>query len=144
MAERTFVMIKPEHVPLAEEILAELSSYGTLMGKAVIEAVPRSMIEEHYAIHRGRPFYHYLVDSFVGRPVVVAVYEGEGIVQKIMERCGPTDPAKAAKDTIRGKYSADSLERAIAEQRPVRNVIHRSDSPAEAEREILVWRAYLH
>ncbi len=142
MMERTFVMIKPEQVSRAEKILAELSGYGTLTAKAVIPAVPRAVVEEHYAVHRERPFYQYLVDSFVDRPVVIAVYEGEGVVQKIMEGCGPTDPAKAPKDTIRGRYSNDSLEQAMAEQRPVQNVIHRSDSPAEAEREIEVWKEY--
>lgn len=142
MTERTFVMIKPEHVSRAEEILTELSSYGRLAARAVIDAVPRQIVEEHYAVHRERPFYRYLVDSFVDRPVVIAIYEGNGVVQKVMERCGPTDPTKAPKDTIRGRYSSDSLEQAIAEQRPVRNVIHRSDSPAEAEREIGVWKEY--
>lgn len=144
MAERTFIMIKPEHVSSTEEILADLSGYGTLTAKAVITAVPRAVVEEHYTVHRERPFYQYLVDSFVDRPVVIAIYEGMGVVQKVMECCGSTDPAKASKETIRGKYSDDSLEKAIAEHRPVRNVIHRSDSPAEAEREIEVWKTYFH
>lgn len=142
MPERTFVMIKPEHVNLADYILEELRQCGTLVQQTMIERVPREIIERHYAIHRERPFYLYLVESFVDKPVVLAIYEGEGIVQKVMKQCGPTDPAKAPQDTIRGKYSTDSLEKAIAEQRPCQNVIHRSDSPSEAEREMAVWESY--
>ena len=75
--------------------------------------------------------------------MVIAVYRAERVIQRIIDACGPTDPAQAPFDTIRGKYSTDSLNRAIAEGRPVRNVIHRSDSIAEAELEIEVWKAYL-
>lgn len=56
---------------------------------------------------------------------------------------GSTDPSKAHPNTLRARYSRDSLESAIAEQRPLSNVIHRSDSQAEAEREIAVWTEYL-
>lgn len=147
MAERTFILIKPDHVALADKILSEmdgkLEDIAERKATAHIPAVPRAVIEEHYAVHHGKPFYQYLVDSFVGNSVVASVYAGVGVVQRVIDLCGPTDPAQAAANTIRGRYSADSLEKAIAEHRPVCNVIHRSDSAAEAEREIAVWNDYL-
>ena len=143
MSERTFIIIKPDHVKLADTILAELDSLAAREHTARVEVVPRDIIEAHYTVHRERPFYQYLVDSFVGKSVVLGVYAGLDVVRKVMDACGPTDPAKAPSNTIRGKYSTDSLERAIAEGRPVRNVIHRSDSVVEAEREIDVWKSYL-
>ncbi len=143
MSERTFIIIKPDHVELADAILTELDHLAARKHTARVDVVPRDVIESHYAPHREKSFYQYLVDSFVGKPVVIAVYQGEQAIQRVMDACGHTDPARASSDTIRGKYSIDSLEQAITEQRPVRNVIHRSDSMAEAEREIEVWKVYL-
>ncbi|KYK25616.1 hypothetical protein AYK26_05755 [Euryarchaeota archaeon SM23-78] len=143
MKEQTLVFIKPDHVKLADKILEELDELGTRLQTVKVDCVPKQVIENHYAIHKGKSFYDYLVGSFVGRPIVLAVYEGEGIVEKIIAVSGATDPAKAEKGTIRTKYSNDSLEIAMAEKRPVKNVIHRADSPESALYEMKVWEAYL-
>jgi nucleoside-diphosphate kinase len=143
MAERTFIMIKPDHVELADIILAELDALARRVMTVRVESVPLEIVEEHYAVHRGRPFFGYMTASFAEKPVVLAVYEGDDVINTLRAAIGPTDPAKAPPDTIRGKYGRDSLESAIAEGRPCSNVIHRSDSPGEAEREISVWRQYL-
>jgi len=144
MTERTFVMIKPEHIHLTDKIIADLNWQGHLEKFHYVSKVPPEVIGQHYAPHQGKPFYAHLVQAFVDKPVVIMVYQGDGIVKKIMDLAGPTDPLKAPKDTICGKYSHDSLAAAVAEHRTVHNVIHRSDSAAEAEREIKVWKAYLN
>lgn len=74
---------------------------------------------------------------------MIAVYSGEDVVRRFIELIGPTDPAKAPKCTIRGKHCTDSLDRALAEGRPLQNGVHRSDSEQEASREIRVWYFYL-
>jgi len=144
MLEKTFILIKPKYVGLANEILEQLDIYGKRIITAKIDAVPKNIIEDHYSPHKGKSFFKYMTESFAGKSVVIAIYEGKGIIQKISDFIGPTDPSKASKNTIRGKYSNDSLETAIAKQRPVENVIHRSDSIAEAKREISVWKQYLN
>jgi nucleoside-diphosphate kinase len=141
--ERTLIIIKPEHVHLADEILNELDRYGERVKTVHLEAVPLEIIERHYAIHKGQVFYPWLITQFAGKPVVLAVYEGVDIIRKMSGAIGPTDPAKAPKDTIRGRYGDDSMERSMAEKRATRNVIHRSATPEEAEKEIAVWRRYL-
>lgn len=144
MKERTFVLIKPDHVALANEIFSELDRYGNRIKTVNIESAPKEIVEDHYSPHKERSQFDSIVDYLVNEPIVIAIYEGEGIINKLMEIIGPTDPSNASKNTIRGKYSDDSLEKAIAENRHVKNVIHRSDSPQEAEREIKVWSKYLN
>lgn len=85
-----------------------------------------------------------IVNYFTGKPVIIAIYEGEGIVQEIRRRVGNTDPSKADPASIRARYSDDSFEKAAAEGRIVRNVLHASDSPEEAWREISAWRKYFN
>ena len=143
MVERALVLIKPDHVEFADEILRELDNHGSRAATSRVFSVPGNVIRAHYSPHNGKPFFGYMTGSFIGKPVVLAVYKGEGIIQKLIDVIGPTDPSKASEDTIRGKYSKDSLEKAIAEGRPVRNVVHRSDSVEEAERELRVWMDYL-
>jgi nucleoside-diphosphate kinase len=143
MDETTFVLVKPDCVELVEDILLELDNWGLRLETAKVEKVPREVIENHYTIHRGKPFFRDMVKGFTDKPVVLAVYEGEEVISRFMEIIGPTDPSNAPKWTIRGRYSTDSLEEAISEGRMVRNVIHRSDSPSEVVRELEVWAQYL-
>jgi len=142
--ERTFIMIKPDHVGLANKILEELDGLGERATSVKVEGVPREVIQEHYAGHKGKPYFGYMTESFVGRDVVIAIYSGDGVIQKMIDAIGATDPVKAAVGTIRREYGHDSLEKAIIEGRPVRNVVHRSDSVKEAEREIEVWKDYFN
>jgi len=141
--ERTLIIIKPDHVHLADKILSELDRYGGRIKTVHVDVVPLEIIERHYAMHKGKVFYPWLIKQFVGKPVVLAVYEGVDVVRKMSDAIGPTDPAKAPKDTIRSKYSDDTQERSMAEKRALKNVIHRSATPEEAEMEIAVWQKYL-
>jgi len=150
MIEQSLVFIKPDHFHIAHSILSELDECLGLNGgdsrrvTAIVDNVHLEDIQEHHSCHRGKSFFCYMNESYVGRQIVLAVYEGENIVQRLLDATGPTDPSKAPRDTIRGKYSGDSMERAIQEGRPVRNVIHRSESLEEALREIKVWRKFFN
>lgn len=147
MAERTFVMIKPTSIEHSGEIFDRLNM---ILGPKVerthyaeIEEVPLSVIQEHYVEHKERDFYGYMTEWYEGQKVAIAVFEGEDIVQRMRDICGPTDPAEAPRNTLRGYYGTDSLKEAYAERRPVENVIHASDSAGSAEYEIGVWENYL-
>lgn len=143
MKQRTFVMIKPDHFLLAYDIFRELDQHGNRINVAHVNKVPQKLIEDHYIPHKGKSFYKYMTRSFVNRSIWIAIYEGNNIIQKLIDIIGPTDPSKAPQNTIRGRFSEDTLQTAIDEQRPVKNVIHRSDSVEEAKREIQVWQEYL-
>jgi nucleoside-diphosphate kinase len=136
-------MIKPDHVNLAEQILGILDQYGRRTMQGRVDSVTKELIEYHYTDHRGRPYFPWMAEHFVGRPAVPAVYEGQDVIKKVMDAIGPTDPAKAPKDTIRGKFSDDSPEVSIAQHRHPRNVIHRADCVVAAEREIALWLQYM-
>jgi len=146
MNERTLVMIKPDSVADAEPILEELDRLGNRVSTSKVENLERTLMERHYSCYVGEPHFSPVVDYFTGKTVVVAVYEGDGIIQKIRDIIGATDPAKAQPSSIRARYSDDSAEKARLEGRPylIRNVIHASDSPDEAMREIDVWRSILN
>lgn len=143
MLEKTLVMIKPDHYEFAEEIILQLDFNAIRDKIARIPSIPKEVIQSHYLPHKGKPFYEYMTEYFVGKPTIVAIYSGDDIIRKIRDRIGDKDPLKAGKDTIRGMYSNDSLELATVERRPVKNVIHASDSLEEALREIKVWERFL-
>ena len=142
MGEKTFILIKPDHIHVAEEILNHLDKHGSRILSGKVDSVSKEVIEEHYAVHKEKHFFNHMTRSFIGKPVVLAVYEGENIIQKFIEIIGPTEPCKAPAHTLRGKYSDDSIEKAEAEKRTVMNVVHRSDSQEEADREIKVWKEH--
>ena len=148
MTERTFIMIKPDRENIAITILNTLNGllqdYGDLTRIIRVNSIPKEVIKNHYILHKDKDFYQRMIDYFTDKSVVLAVYEGkEGLINKCKEVVGNTDPAKATEGTIRYIFSRDSLEKAIAEERPVENVIHCSDSVKEAKREIDVWKEYL-
>lgn len=142
MTQQTLIFIKPDAVDRAEEIFSLLDQHGTRVQTVALDSTPREDMEAHYAPHREKFFFDYVVGEFVGQPLVLALYEGEDVIEKMKTAIGPTDPAKAPDDTIRGKFSDDSLDTAVSEKRGVRNAIHRSDSPEEFAREWGVWKKY--
>ncbi|ACX53136.1 Nucleoside-diphosphate kinase [Ammonifex degensii KC4] len=126
--ERTFVMVKPDGVQrgLVGEIISRLEKRGyKLIGLKMLRLTPE-MAEKHYAEHRGKPFFPGLISYITSGPVVAMVWEGKNVVAAVREMMGATDPQKALPGTIRGTYGIDIG----------RNVVHGSDSPATAEREI--------
>jgi nucleoside-diphosphate kinase len=138
--EQTFIMIKPDHIHLAEDIFKELDKYATRIKTASITSVPSYVIENHYSAHKEKYFYQWLLNEFTNKSVVIAIYQGKNVVEKLKEIIGSTDPSTAPKNTIRARYSNDSKEKAESEKRVIKNVIHRSGSIEEAQQEIEIWK----
>ncbi len=147
MDEEPLVIVKPDHILVADRVLGDIDSIikgcGERVKTVIVKSVPLSVIQEHYKHHIDKPFYKYMTEYFAGKIVVLAVYHGDNIIAKIRDAIGDQDPVKAGPLKIRGKYSHDSLEDAIAQERPVKNVVHCSESRKEAVRERNVWKDYL-
>jgi len=131
MADRTFVLLKPDAVQrgLVGEIVARFERRGLKLVALKMLRVARTLAETYYAEHKGKPFFEPLM-SYVGSgPVVAMVLEGDGAVAAVRKMMGKTNSAEAEAGTIRG-----DLALTIG-----RNVIHGSDSPASAKREIALF-----
>lgn len=128
MKERTFVMVKPDGVRrnLIGEIIRKIESSSLRIAAMKMIKVDKKLAEQHYAEHREKPFYKDLVDYVTSHHVVPMVVEGEDAIRRMRELMGKTDPAQSDKGTIRGDFGLSILE----------NVVHGSDSPEKAEREI--------
>jgi nucleoside-diphosphate kinase len=129
--ERTLVLVKPDAMrrALAGEILARLERRGLELRAARLLTVDRSLAEEHYAEHTEKPFFGELVDFITSGPTLAVVVEGEGAIKVVRTTIGATNPADAAPGTIRGDLSLSMPD----------NLVHGSDSPVSAEREIALW-----
>jgi nucleoside-diphosphate kinase len=133
--ERTLVVVKPDGVRNGQvgEVLRRLEAKGYAIVALEMRVAPPELLEQHYAEHLGKPFYPPLVEFMGSGPVVAAVVEGEQVIQAFRSLAGATDPTKAAPGSIRGDLGRD---RGTAVQQ---NVVHGSDSPESAEREIGLW-----
>lgn len=129
--ERTFAMVKPDGVRrgLVGTVVARLEAKGfRIVGMKLLQ-IPRDMAERHYGEHEGKPFYQGLVDFITSGPVVAMVVEGENAIAEWRKMMGATNPKDAAPGTIRGDFATTIDE----------NVVHGSDAPATAEREIGIF-----
>ena len=126
--ERTLVLIKPDAMQrgLAGEILTRLERRGLRIAGLKLMQVDRALAERHYGEHAGKPFYEGLVGYITACPIVAAVMEGTDAVEATRTTMGKTNPRDASPGTIRGDFGLEIG----------RNLIHGSDSPASAEREI--------
>ncbi len=132
MTERTLVLVKPDGVArgLVGEILSRIERKGLRLVAMDLRTIDRSLAEEHYAEHRGKPFFDSLVEFITGGPLVAAVVEGERAIAGFRQLAGGTDPVeKAAPGSIRGDF-------ALVTQT---NLVHGSDSPESAARETALW-----
>jgi nucleoside-diphosphate kinase len=131
--ERTLVIIKPDGVQrgLIGPILGRLEARGLKIVGLKLVQVARELAEKHYAEHEGKPFYAGLLAYITSGPVVVLSVEGSNAVQMVRNTVGATSPLNAAPGTIRGDLAVDIG----------RNLIHASDAPATAERELALWFA---
>jgi nucleoside-diphosphate kinase len=130
-AEQTLVLIKPDAVQrkLAGEILARFEQRGLEIRAAKLLTVDRALAEEHYAEHREKPFFGELVDFITSAPTLALVLEGESAIPVVRTTMGATNPAEAAPGTIRGDHALAMPD----------NLVHGSDSPESAQREIALW-----
>ena len=127
--ERTLVLVKPDGVRrgLAGEVLRRVEAKGYRIVALDLRTATRGLLEAHYAEHVGKPFYEPLVEFMSSGPVVAAVVEGWRALM------GTTDPTKAAPGSVRGDLGRDWGGK-VQE-----NLVHGSDSPESAEREISIW-----
>jgi nucleoside-diphosphate kinase len=130
-AERTLVLIKPDAMRrgLAGEILRRFELRGLEIREARLLTVDRALAEEHYAEHAEKPFYGELVEFITSGPTLALVLEGEGAIATVRTTMGATNPADAGPGTIRGDLALSMPD----------NLVHGSDSPESAAREISLW-----
>lgn len=129
--EQSLVLIKPDAVNrgLVGEIIRRFEN-RTLKLKAIKIVRPsRDIIERHYADHKGKPFYDSVVNFMSSGTVVAMVLEGDNAIPVIRQMMGALNPLSAASGTIRGDYTLSNQE----------NLVHGSDSPESAEKEIGIW-----
>jgi nucleoside-diphosphate kinase len=126
--ERTFIMVKPNGVTrgLVGEVVRRFEQRGLTLRGMKLMRLSRELAERHYAEHVGKPFYESLVTFVISGPVVVMVWEGNEAITVARTMMGATDPVDAAPGTIRGDFATVMEE----------NVVHGSDSPESAVREI--------
>ncbi|MBI4212906.1 MAG: nucleoside-diphosphate kinase [Chloroflexi bacterium] len=129
--ERTLIIVKPDGVQrgLVGPILSRLEGRGLKLVGLKFLLVPRALAEQHYAIHRDKPFYGELVDFITSAPVALAALEGPGAISVVRSAIGSTNPANADPGTIRGDFALDVLH----------NLIHASDGPDTAQAELALW-----
>jgi len=144
MVEETLVMIKPWCVSYKMQIFGILDRDGNRTITKDVNSVPLDIIEAHYAEHQGTGYFGYMTKFYEGKKVILAVYEGDHVIDWMRDKVGPTDPEKAPLSTIRGRFSDDALDLAKKEGRPVNNVIHCSDSLEGYLHEREVWSQYLN
>jgi nucleoside-diphosphate kinase len=133
--ERTLVLVKPDGVRrgLTGEVIRRIEAKGYRLARLELRRADHRLLAEHYAEHHGKPFYGPLVEFMMSGPVAAMVVEGERVVEGFRSLAGATDPTKAAPGTIRGDLGRDWGE-AVQQ-----NIVHGSDAPESAEREIAIW-----
>ncbi len=129
--EKSLVIIKPDGVKKKKigEIISRLESEGLTIEKLKMIKIDRDLACKHYCDHKSKEFFDMLISYITSGPSVAAVVSGKAAISRIRELMGPTDSEKAKKGTIRGDFGVDITT----------NVIHGSDSPESARREIKLF-----
>lgn len=135
MVEETLVLIKPDGVArnLTGEILRRIEAKGYSLVDIRLVQPERSMLDEHYAEHEGKPFFEPLVEFMLSGPIVAIRVAGNRVIEGFRVLAGTTDPTLAAPGTIRGDFGRDW---GLKVQQ---NLVHGSDSPESAARELELW-----
>ena len=128
MMEKSFVMMKPDAVAirLMGKILNRFEEKGLQLKAIKLMTISEDLAKEHYGEHSEKPFFNDLVEYITSGPVLATVIEGEDAISLIRKMVGATNPQEADLGTIRGDYAVETG----------RNIIHASDAPESAEREI--------
>lgn len=129
--ERTLILVKPDAVRrnLIGEVISRIERKGLKVITMDLRTIDRETAEAHYAEHAGKPFFADTVQFITSGPLVALVAEGERAIESFRALAGATDPVKAQPGTIRGDYALETS----------RNMVHGSDSPEAAEREIKIF-----
>ena len=131
MTERTLVLLKPDAVRrgLVGEIIGRFERKGLALTALEMRSLDTTTAERHYAEHEGKPFYPPLLEFITSGPLVALVVEGDAAVAVVRTLVGATDGRAAAAGTIRGDFSLSNRE----------NLVHASDSPESAQRELAIF-----
>ncbi|MCH7810140.1 MAG: nucleoside-diphosphate kinase [Chloroflexi bacterium] len=131
MRERTLILVKPDGIQrgLAGEIISRLESRGLRIVGLRMLRVDEALAKRHYAEHEGKPFFAGLIDYITSSPIIAAVLEGTRVIEVVRKTMGATNPADAEPGTIRGDLGIELG----------RNLIHGSDGPDSAAREIALF-----
>ncbi|MCG8917067.1 nucleoside-diphosphate kinase [Actinokineospora sp. PR83] len=132
MSERTLVLVKPDGVSrgLVGEVISRIERKGLTLAALELRSVERAVAEQHYAEHDGKPFFESLLEFITSGKVAAIVVEGENAIAAFRQLAGGTHPVeKATPGTIRGDFGLEVQY----------NLVHGSDSPESAEREIKIW-----
>ncbi|QGQ46694.1 nucleoside-diphosphate kinase [Metabacillus sediminilitoris] len=129
--EKTFLMVKPDGVQrqLIGEIVSRFERKGLQLVGAKLMTISEDLAQQHYGEHKGKPFYGELVEFITSGPVFAMVWQGENVVELTRKMMGKTNPKDADPGTIRGDYCMNVGQ----------NIIHGSDSPESADREIALF-----
>ncbi len=129
--EKTLIVVKPDGVArgLSGEILARFEKRGFTLVALKMMNVTSELAREHYSEHAEKPFFPGLIDFITATPVVAMILEGQNAIALSRQMIGATDPLNAATGSIRGDYTLDKQA----------NLIHGSDSPEAAARELKLW-----
>jgi len=131
MAERTLLLVKPDGVQrqLVGRVLTRFEERGLKLVGLKLVHVDRALAEQHYAVHREKPFFAGLVDFITSAPLVAAALEGPNAIAIVRAMNGATRPHEAAPGSIRGDFAVETAQ----------NLVHASDSPENAAAELALW-----
>jgi nucleoside-diphosphate kinase len=133
--EKTLILVKPDGVRrgLVGEIISRVETKGYAIDAVRMLQADAALLEKHYAEHVGKPFYEPLVEFMMSGPIVAIVASGNRVIEGFRSLAGATDPTVAAPGTIRGDLARDQGTKVI------QNLVHGSDSPESAAREIAIF-----
>jgi nucleoside-diphosphate kinase len=134
-SEKTLILIKPDGVRrgLVGEVISRVEQKGYSVTALRMLHADRALLEKHYAEHNGKPFYEPLIEFMTSGPIVAMIAEGNRVIEGFRSLAGATDPTVAAPGTIRGDLARDQGTKVV------QNIVHGSDSPESAAREIAIF-----
>lgn len=133
--EKTLILVKPDGVrrQLVGEVISRIENKGYVISALKMMQADRALLERHYAEHQGKPFFEPLLEFMLSGPIVAIVAQGERVIEGFRSIAGATDPTVAAPGTIRGDLARDQGTKVV------QNIVHGSDSPESAAREIEIF-----
>lgn len=133
--EKTLILVKPDGVArgLVGEVISRIETKGYAIDSLRMLQADRALLEQHYAEHVGKAFYEPLVEFMMSGPIVAIVASGNRVIEGFRSLAGVTDPTVAAPGTIRGDLARDQGTKVV------QNIVHGSDSPESAAREIQIF-----
>jgi nucleoside-diphosphate kinase len=134
-SQQTLILVKPDGVKrgLVGEVIARVERKGYKVSNLKMLNADRALLAKHYAEHEGKPFYEPLIEFMMSGPIVAMVAEGERVIEGFRKLAGTTDPTTAEPGTIRGDLARDMGTKVV------QNIVHGSDSPESADREIKIF-----